>query len=79
MQDGTRYSGRAGGHITVSDDHARHIERTNGGDGGLVQASGRVFTRGTKAGRWCKACSPARLWNAWNDFCPRCGSATEPE
>jgi hypothetical protein len=74
LQDGTRYDApRAGGAVTVSDDHARWI---NGGDGALVQASGRQFL-GTKRGRWCEACR--RLWQVWSVVCPRCGEATVPE
>lgn len=76
MQDGTKYSGRPGGHVTVTDEHARAIERTNGGDAGLVQAKYRSFM-GTKAGRWCESCR--RLWNSWSVACPRCGKDTVPE
>ena len=75
MQDGSVYSGRPGGSVTVSDDHARWI---HGGDGALVQASNRVFA-GTRNGRWCTACQPPRLWNAWSVSCPRCNAPTEPE
>lgn len=81
MQDGQRYvAGRAGGHVTVSDDHAAAIDKVSGnGTAGLVTGKFRAFGGGKKAGRWCRSCQPARLWNAWNDTCPRCGAATEPE
>lgn len=69
---------RPGGTITVSDEVARKIEGQYGGDGGLVQARQRVFL-GTKNGRWCKTCSPARLWNSWQTECPKGHGPTEPE
>jgi hypothetical protein len=81
MEDGTHYkAGRPGGYVNVSDDHARAIDRMSGnGTAGLITAGFRVFGSSPRAGRWCTSCQPARLWNAWNDSCPRCGAATEPE
>jgi hypothetical protein len=81
MEDGKRYvAGRSGGQVNVTHEHAKAIDRLSGnGTAGLITAGFRVFTEGRKAGRWCTNCQPARLWNAWNDLCPRCGSATEPE
>lgn len=72
---------RAGGRAEVSDSRARMIDQMSGnGDAGLVgRATFHEFTTGTRAGRWCTTCQPARLWNAWNQTCPRCGAATEPE
>jgi hypothetical protein len=81
LGDGTRYvAAREGGSVTVADSHAAAIDAMDGnGTAGLVTGAFRVFGGGRKAGRWCRACQPARLWNPWNDFCPRCGAATEPE
>ena len=81
MQDGRKYvAGRAGGTVQVSDSHAKAIDGMSGnGTAGLVTAGFRVFGSSPKAGRWCRTCQPARLWNAWNVSCPRCGAATEPE
>ncbi len=81
MEDGTRYKAtRPGGRVEVSGEHAAAIDRMSGnGTAGLITASFRVFGGGACAGRWCKSCKPARLWNAWNDTCPRCGAATEWE
>jgi hypothetical protein len=81
MEDGTRYrAGRPGGSVDVTDEHARAIDRIHGnGTAGLITAGFRQFGAVKKAGRWCKSCQPARLWNAWNDTCPRCSSETVPE
>ena len=82
MEDGTRYvAGRTGGRVTVDDSHAAAIDRIPGnGTAGLVTGNpGTFVASGKKNGRWCTACSPARLWNAWSAVCPRCGAATEPE
>lgn len=77
MQDGTNYTGRPGGHVTVSDEHAAAIRRQVGGDAGLVgHGSFRAFT-GTKDGRWCRPCN--RIWNRWNKTCVKCGAETIPE
>ena len=80
FEDGTRYvASREGGKITVADNHAAAIDRMDGnGTAGLVTGQFREFGGG-KNGRWCRNCQPARLWNPWNDLCPRCGEATEPE
>lgn len=82
MEDGTRYlASRAGGKVTVADDHAAAIDRIPGnGTAGLVTGQFREFgTGGGGNGRWCFSCQPARLWNPWSMLCPRCGEATEPE
>ena len=77
MQDGTRYSGRSGGAVTVADEHAAAITRlTTGGDAGLVDGRFKGFL-GTKAGRWCTECR--RLWNAWSRTCPKCARPTVAE
>jgi hypothetical protein len=81
MEDGTRYvAAREGGSVTVADGHAAAIDRMDGnGTAGLVTGAFRVFGSNPKTGRWCRVCQPARLWNAWNHTCPKCGAATEPE
>ena len=71
---------RPGGRVFVSDERARAIDAMSGnGTAGLVTGAFRVFGTSPRAGRWCRSCTPARLWNPWNAFCPRCGSDTEPE
>jgi hypothetical protein len=82
MYDGTVIPvDRATGRMDVSNpDHARAIDSMTGnGTAGLLTAGFRVFGSSPRAGRWCKSCKPARLWNAWNLECPRCGAATEQE
>ena len=82
FEDGTRYvAGRTGGRVTVADSHAAAIDRIPGnGTAGLVHGNpGTFVTSARKNGRWCKACSPARLWNAWSLVCPKCNAPTEPE
>jgi hypothetical protein len=77
MQDGTRYSGKSGGTVTVEDRHAAAVTKlSTGGDGGLVDGRFKGFL-GTKKGRWCGPCR--RVWNAWSHSCPRCGGITESE
>jgi hypothetical protein len=80
MEDGKRYvASRAGGKVTVSDDHAAAIDRIPGnGTAGLVTGQFREYGGG-KNGRWCVTCQPARLWQPWSLSCPRCGAATESE
>jgi hypothetical protein len=81
MEDGKRYvAGRSGGQVSVSDDHAKAIDRLAGnGTAGLITAGFRQFGAVRKPGRWCTSCQPARLWQPWSETCPRCGAATEPE
>jgi hypothetical protein len=77
MEDGTHYTGREGGHVTVADEHAPHIRREVGGDAGLTgHGSFRSFM-GTQDGRWCPVCR--KLWNRWNLVCVKCGQDTIPE
>jgi hypothetical protein len=74
--DGSRYSApRAGGSVTLEDHHAAAIPKSRLQD--MLAGSSTVTGLGTKAGRWC-ACSPLRIWNAWNDHCPKCGGETTP-
>lgn len=73
-KDGTKYNaGKPGGSVTVSDRHAAAINGGQYGDLGLVSARG-ALSFGTKRGQECPRCS--RLWNAWNDVCPRCNAET---
>lgn len=74
MEDGTRYSGKPGGTVEVSDRHAKAVDRQIGGDGGLAYAGGYRGFVGTKTGRWCAPCR--RIWNAWSHTCPKCGEPT---
>jgi hypothetical protein len=72
MQDGTEYKGRAGGHVTVADEHAAAIRRQVGGDAGLTgHGSFRTFG-GTRNGRWCPQPGCNFLANSWSAECPRC-------
>lgn len=74
-KDGTKYTAnRPGGHIEVSDRHADAINGGQYGDTGLVSAKG-ALSFGTKKSRWCANC--ARVWNAWNETCPKCASACD--
>lgn len=78
--DGTRYNPprRGAGHVQVSDRHADAIRRGWYGQAGVMVAD-EQHAMGTKTGRWCVACTPARIWNAWNALCPRCGTPTTEE
>lgn len=73
---------RPGGFTTIDEpSHLAAIDRMPGnGTAGLVTAKFREFGTGAvKNGRWCTACQPARLWNAWNARCPKCDAETVPE
>jgi hypothetical protein len=75
-KDGTKYTGRPGGSVTVSDRHAKALNQSQfGGDANLVGNVGRV-SFGTKKTRVCAPCG-GRRWNAWNETCPRCGEPCE--
>ncbi len=78
LEDGTRYvARREGGMVTVSDDHARAIDKMPGnGDAGLVHGNaGMTIKGGPRNGRKCLSCG--RLWYPWTLEC--CGEATVPE
>ena len=81
MEDGQRYlASRAGGKVTVSDEHAAAIDRIPGnGTAGLVTGQFREYGGSRTPGRRCTACG--RLSYAWAMTCPRpsCGAPTEPE
>lgn len=67
---------RPGSAVTVSDEMASRIRSSKLGSVGMLSGTERHFL-GTRNGRWCTACR--RLWNAWNDRCPRCKAETVPE
>jgi hypothetical protein len=77
MEDGTLYRAtKAGGKITVSDEHARDINKLRGnGEGGLINATFHEFGSGA-GGRVCD-CSPT-VYYEWTKTCPRCGAETKP-
>lgn len=76
-KDGTKYTGKPGTSVDVSDRHAEALKKSQfGGDGHLIGHVGRLSI-GTKDGKWCRSCN--RLWNVWNSTCPKCGTATESE
>ena len=82
LTDGTNYTGKPGGHVTVSDEHAPYVRRQTGGDAGLTGHGTFRSFMATKAGRWCPVCR--FLANAWSRTCPRCErrgvtTATVPE
>lgn len=72
-KDGTKYTGKPGGSVEVSDRHAKAINQGQYGDKGLVSAKGQM-SFGTKRGQLCEPCG--RLWNAWNKTCPKCATET---
>jgi hypothetical protein len=80
MADGTgrKYTAKPGDKVEVSENHARMIKKSFYGDAGIMSGS-ESYAMGTKTGRWCRSCQPARLWNAWNGLCPRCGADTIEE
>ena len=77
MEDGTHYTGREGGILTVEDEHAPFIRQQVGGDAGLTGYGATRTFLATKAGRWCQSCR--KLWNSWNFSCVKCGQDTIPE
>lgn len=79
MQDGTRYDPNHGSSVVeVSDTHASAIRRGWYGQTGVMVATEQHHI-GTRTGRWCTNCRPARLWNAWNTTCRLCGAETHTE
>jgi hypothetical protein len=78
MADGTRYNADRHGRVQVADRHARAIRRGWYGDSGVMVVDEQHHL-GTRTGRWCTTCAPARLWNTWNLQCPRCGHDTTTE
>lgn len=78
MEDGTLYRAtKPGGKITVSDEHARDIDKLRGnGEGGLLHATFREYGDAAQGGRTCD-CSPT-IYYEWTKVCPRCGAETKP-
>lgn len=73
-KDGTQYKAdKPGGAVVVNDRHADALNHSQFTEQGLVNAKG-AQSFGTKQGRYCQKCR--RLWNVWNDTCPRCGEVT---
>lgn len=72
-KDGTKYTGKPGGTVEVSDRHATAINQGQYGEQSFISAKGQVSI-GTKKGQECPSCG--RLWNAWNKMCPKCGVDT---
>jgi hypothetical protein len=77
LQDGTRYNANRQGVMQVADHHADVIQAGWYGQSG-VMVGNEPHRLGTKVGRQC-ACSPLRIWNAWNKTCPKCGADTVEE
>jgi len=75
-QDGTRYTGKKGGFVEVSERHAAAIRDSQHQSIGMLNAREAHFI-GTKRGRRCVPCR--RTWNVWSVTCPRCGKDTEEE
>lgn len=78
LADGTKYTGKPGTKIEVSEDHARQINRSWYGSTGVMRGEEHLAI-GTKRARVCTHCVPTRRWNAWNDTCQRCGESTIEE
>jgi Zn finger protein HypA/HybF involved in hydrogenase expression len=78
LQDGTRYNVDRNGVMRVQDHHAAAIRVGWYGQSGVMAGTERHVI-GTRTGRWCRTCSPSRLWNKWNKHCPRCGADTVEE
>jgi hypothetical protein len=74
--DGSKYTGRPGGHVEVSDEHAAALSRSQLGQTGLLSA-GTAYALATKGGRRCPGCR--FLGQVWSITCPHCGTATEIE
>jgi hypothetical protein len=78
LQDGTRYDADRNGRVHLADRHSDAVAKGWYGQSGVMTATA-PHRLGTRTGRWCVTCTPARLWNAWNTQCPRCGSPTSTE
>jgi hypothetical protein len=76
-KDGTKYKAdKPGGSVVISDRHADAVNKSQFKEQDFISAQS-LQSFGTKVGRYCQKCR--RLWNAWNDTCPRCGEATVEE
>jgi hypothetical protein len=76
-KDGTRITAdRPGGAADLDDRQTRAVKASQfAGDGQLIGNVGRV-SFGTSRGQKCTNPECRRIWNAWNDVCPRCGDPT---
>lgn len=72
--DGTKYTGKPGGSVDVLDYHADDVNKGQYGQQGFISARG-ALSFGTKKGRNCRSCN--RVWNVWNQTCPKCDQPTE--
>jgi len=77
MADGTKYTGKPGDKVEVSENHAKYIKTSYYGQSGIMAPSEQM-SFGTKKTMICKPCH-GRRWNAWNDTCPKCGTPTVEE
>lgn len=75
LADGTKYTGKPGEVVSVSDEHARAINKSWYGTAGVMRGD-EHHAVGTKTARVCLSCAPTRRWNAWSIECPRCGAQT---
>ena len=73
--DGRTLKAKPGGTITLEDNDAKRLMRSQHASIGLI--SKQSFRLGTRDGRWCTGCR--RLWQGWSLECPRCGASTMPE
>lgn len=74
--DGTRPTAdKPGGTVIVSDRQAKAIDEGQYGQLGFITGK-EPQSFGTKKGMECPKCH--RVYNAWNDTCPRCSTDDEP-
>lgn len=74
--DGSKVDGTQGSAVEVTDSQARQLDKSWYGQSNVMNGSQRL-SFGTRKGRRCTPCK--RLWNAWNELCPKCGQATTDE
>lgn len=73
-RDGRTIDKNADGSVTLEGRDEQLFKKSVHKGVGLVSTE-ETWTLGTKKGRYCKPC--IRLWNVWNDVCPKCGKPTE--
>lgn len=76
FDNGSSVSGPQGSAVEVTDAQAREIDGSWYKRSNVMNSSQRLSI-GTKGGKYCTPCR--RLWNAWNETCPKCGEPTENE
>lgn len=76
FQDGTKVDGTSGSTVEVTESQARQIDSSWYSRTGVMNAS-QALSFGTRKGMRCVPCK--RVWNAWNDTCPKCGKNTQDE